>query len=464
MKKLNFLYLFLFLLIIASDIQAQSEWFQQYSGTDGYLKSVYFVNQNTGWAVGSDTVDNWRGIVLKTTNGGINWFIQLGLHWQYFNSVRFLDENTGCVAGRTDYNMGQSGIIFRTTNGGINWSNQFFQGWRSLYSIFFIDQNTGWAVGDYTAQYRSLVSKTTNGGIYWFFQISGEYDNMSLYSVYFVDQNTGWSVGCFLNDGSALMLHTTNGGNNWVRQNDTAYSGLHSAYFIDQYTGWAVGYRSWLGSAVILKTTDGGANWNNMDIIYHNFGLSSVFFMDHNTGFAAGGGTSGGIYKTTNGGIYWSSQYVNSGTNLNSIYFADQNSGWAVGDNGIILKTTNAGGPIGIKPISNKIPDEFQLYQNYPNPFNPVTKIKFEIPTPLSPPFNQMSHPARGRGDGAAGGFVQLIIYDILGREVSTLVNEQLKPGSYEVEFDGSNFASGIYFYRLIAGDFIQTKKMVLIK
>jgi hypothetical protein len=114
--------------------------------------------------------------------------------------------------------------------------------------------------------------------------------------------------------------------------------------------------------------------------------------------------------------------------------------------------------PIGIKPISNKIPSLFNLSQNYPNPFNPKTKIKFEIPTPLRPPFNQ-------RGDGVAGGFLVLLkIYDLLGREISTLVNQGLKPGTYEVEFDGSNFASGIYFYRLITSNFTETKKMVLLK
>ena len=98
-----------------------------------------------------------------------------------------------------------------------------------------------------------------------------------------------------------------------------------------------------------------------------------------------------------------------------------------------------------------EIPSSYSLCQNYPNPFNPVTKIKFDLaprtPYPLS------------RGE-----MVTLKVYDILGKEIQTLVNEQLQPGSYEVTFDGSNLPSGIYFYQLKTGDFTATKKLVLLK
>jgi hypothetical protein len=93
--------------------------------------------------------------------------------------------------------------------------------------------------------------------------------------------------------------------------------------------------------------------------------------------------------------------------------------------------------------VSFGIPDVFYLNQNYPNPFNPLTVIKYQIP--------EVS-------------FVTLNVYDVLGREVSTLVNEEKPVGSYEVEFDGSELTSGIYFYRLMTGDFIMTKSMMLMK
>ncbi|MFA5405299.1 MAG: T9SS type A sorting domain-containing protein [Ignavibacteria bacterium] len=107
--------------------------------------------------------------------------------------------------------------------------------------------------------------------------------------------------------------------------------------------------------------------------------------------------------------------------------------------------------PVGIQNISNKIPDRYSLSQNYPNPFNPNTIIRFQI--------KGMSSPHVLGGD-----LITLKIYDILGKEVATPVNEKLQPGEYEVTFDGSGLTSGIYFYRLTCGDFTQTKRMLLIK
>ena len=102
------------------------------------------------------------------------------------------------------------------------------------------------------------------------------------------------------------------------------------------------------------------------------------------------------------------------------------------------------------------LPVMFELFQNYPNPFNPTTKIKYSIPSPHS-----SSPLAKGRNEV---GFVTLKVYDILGREIITLVNEFKEPGNYEVEFNDGSLASGIYFYKLQAGSFAETKKMILLK
>jgi len=123
------------------------------------------------------------------------------------------------------------------------------------------------------------------------------------------------------------------------------------------------------------------------------------------------------------------------------------------GNTEIYYRQNPTGNSIGIKNISTEIPNEYMLYQNYPNPFNPNTKFRFSLP-----------NPSKG---GAQD--VKIIVYDVLGREVQTLVNEQLQPGTYEVEFpassgDESNFASGIYYYSLETGYFKDSKKMVLIK
>ncbi|MCB9243568.1 MAG: T9SS type A sorting domain-containing protein, partial [Ignavibacteriales bacterium] len=98
-------------------------------------------------------------------------------------------------------------------------------------------------------------------------------------------------------------------------------------------------------------------------------------------------------------------------------------------------------GVTNIEPTS--LPTVFELYQNYPNPFNPTTKIKFDIPK---------------------SSFVSLKVYDITGREVATLVNSDLEPQRYEVEWNGAQFASGVYFFRITAGDFVKVQKMILTK
>ena len=109
----------------------------------------------------------------------------------------------------------------------------------------------------------------------------------------------------------------------------------------------------------------------------------------------------------------------------------------------IICFSGGPNGTVSVKPINNIIPDKFKLSQNYPNPFNPNTKIKFELPNIAN---------------------VKLTVYDILGREVMSLIDSELKPGTYEVTFDGSKLSSGIYFYSLTTKDFSQTKKMLLLK
>ncbi|MCX6164406.1 MAG: T9SS type A sorting domain-containing protein [Ignavibacteriae bacterium] len=98
---------------------------------------------------------------------------------------------------------------------------------------------------------------------------------------------------------------------------------------------------------------------------------------------------------------------------------------------------------VGIKNISTAVPDNYALYQNYPNPFNPNTIIRFKIKDSR---------------------LVTLKVFDALGREVATLVNEKLNAGTYDATFDGRGLTSGIYFYKLTAGDFVQVKKMILVK
>jgi hypothetical protein len=112
------------------------------------------------------------------------------------------------------------------------------------------------------------------------------------------------------------------------------------------------------------------------------------------------------------------------------------------------IKTIKYSQPDAIKQIYTEVPNKFNLFQNYPNPFNPSTKIMFSLP----------SVGQRHVFD------LQLVIYDILGREITTLINRQLQPGTYEVNWIATNYPNGVYFYRIQAADYTSVKKMVLVK
>ncbi|MCX6165356.1 MAG: T9SS type A sorting domain-containing protein [Ignavibacteriae bacterium] len=192
----------------------------------------------------------------------------------------------------------------------------------------------------------------------------------------------------------------------------------------------------------ISKTTNYGLNW--IKKAFPNISeIRSIYFINKNTGFLGSDYSpySSSIKRTTNGGDNWVDlNEVAHG--INSFHFLDSNVGYAAGDLGVILKTTN-GGAVWVSNNTQEIPKSFELFQNYPNPFNPTTNIKYQITNSK---------------------LVTLRVYDILGKEIATLVNEKKTAGIYEVTFNGSNFASGVYFYRIQAGDFVQVKKMVLIK
>ena len=180
--------------------------------------------------------------------------------------------------------------------------------------------------------------------------------------------------------------------------------------------------------------------------------MQAVAFSSISTGWA--GGSYGYLYKTTNGGLNFYRQ--NTGTNLafwGSIYCFNDSVVWGVGGAGKIMHTTNGGEwLVGICNNDNEVPKELALYQNYPNPFNPITVIKFQVVN---------GFPIKTLGNDKK---VVLKVFDGMGREIQTLVNESLKPGTYEVTFDGSDLNTGVYFYKLITGDYTNTKRMILIK
>jgi hypothetical protein len=189
-----------------------------------------------------------------------------------------------------------------------------------------------------------------------------------------------------------------------------------------------------------LNTTNAGKNWE-LQLSGTSDDLFSINFSSSISGWISG--ENGILLKTTDGGTSWVEQARLTRMPLYSIFFTDVNTGWAVGSFGTIIKTTNGGVTFVEEEEILEVPTEFVLYQNYPNPFNPTTKISWQSST---------------------GSWQTLKVFNVLGNEIATLIDEYKPAGKYDVQFIASDLPSGIYFYKLQAGNFVETKKMVLIK
>jgi hypothetical protein len=235
-----------------------------------------------------------------------------------------------------------------------------------------------------------------------------------------------------IGDNQKILMASTNSGNTWNYRDTIDISSLtvdpnNSNILYAYSTVWNI------------KSTDGGFTWNGFFSLYSesyfiNPGNSSVMYIT-TFGF--------GIERSTDAGLNWGwynngLPYFNAFTICSSELHPNK-----------LFVTTYGGGIYTcnqtISDVSDQKPgiNSFSLAQNYPNPFNPTTKIEYSIPKT---------------------GMVSIKIYNILGREVITLVNEEKPSGHYTINFNAGNFPSGIYFYTLKVGSFTETKKLVLLK
>lgn len=420
MTKIKISFITWLLISFASVSYSQSGWVDctPISST-GNFASISFLNDNTGFLL------DWVCGVYRTTNGGLNWVRTTEPLYYDVWDIEFVNEQTGFICG--DYYCS----ILKTTNGGYNWEikkliHQY------LYDIKFVNQNTGYAVGN-----PELILKTTNAGENW--ESLSPPGNTDFHSISIVDTSNIYVAGGY-------TVYSSNGGYNWsVITSGQAYGNF--VFFTSASSGILADMRYTNSPGRIFKTTDLGNSWTL--IKQDTISYYDVYFTDYNKGYVCG--TNSVILKTTDAGSNWHNQYSIGDHWLIRVKFTSQNTGYCVGED-IVLKTTTGGEPIGIHPISNETPNTFSLSQNYPNPFNPVTKIKFQAP--LSPPEGGMQE-------------VTLTIYDVLGKEVAIVFTSpwgRIGGATYEAEWDASNYPSGVYFYRLTASDYSDTKKMVLIK
>jgi photosystem II stability/assembly factor-like uncharacterized protein len=489
----------------------------------GYWYSLSFINQDTGFIVGNNNLlmktssagSSWieTNIPVQTTLLGIScvdtvaficgtngwiyetsysgYFKNLGGTRNNFTSLGFISENTGCMIGGY--------LNLRTTNSGSGWDIKTFgysmwgdlpgqDNYISYLSVLPPDKmyrivhsyDGGWvweSVNESSDGGQTWYTKFSPGGgppvyisIHGFDDVDGvAYVSMqNMGSTYikknsgsgWIDVYTGGSMNpgklAFANPNTGLVLggsavpgytRTTDGGTTWSFTPTGYTKNLSCLKFLADGTGFIAG-----DSAFLMRTYDYGANWT----LLSNGGvqqINDINFLTDNVGWYIGQTSSyppvKRLFFTRNGGTNFQQLQSLMNFNVNGFSFVDANTGYVCGDSGVVLKTTN-GGLTFVDPTVSNIPDKYLLHQNYPNPFNPSTTIKFEVPL--------------NKG-GDRGLSVKLIVYDVLGREVATLLNEQLQPGSYSVDWDASNYPSGVYFYKLSVGsEQLAARRMVLVK
>jgi len=405
-------------IVICSGI-AYSQWFELDAGTNEKLNSVFFIDENNGWIAGKD-------IILTTTDGGNNWLQSqlVGIN----NSIHFLNHNLGWVSS-------SEGKIFKTTDGGLNWTLIHTESGKEITSITFTDENLGIASG-----YNRTILVTSDGGENWQSVLTESYDHLLKTYIYSPDL-------MFVIGGNGLVYRSSDNGESWDSLNVGMPNALYGISFISSTTGFVFGC-----CGAYFKTTDGGDTWQNHNYITPGDIIYSSSFVNENTGWAVG--ELGWLLRTTDGGETWFENGPETSEELRSVFFVNDELGFVVGSDGTILKTVNGGGSsTSVSENGELNPVAFQLSQNYPNPFNPSTKISWQ---------------------SSVGSWQTLTIYDLIGNETATLVDEYKEAGIYEIEFsakggsasggDAYDLPSGIYFYQLKAGSFTETKKMVLLR
>lgn len=476
---LSTLLLFFLLSPYSSASEGPNSWTLNLSGA-GPIWSILVnpTNQLIMYA-GSNTMG-----MYKSTDGGDGWFpINTGLANQTIQAACICSILPNVIyCGTGPAGSGPAGV-YKTTNAGATWSFMPTTGISensisiqamavsplnpNIIYIAVWDANIGNAVNG--------LYKSTNGGTNWFSITSGigVIKNFLCLAINPLNPNivyAGTSTSSAYPTEQARIFRTNNGGTNWFNASNglppTQGQSTHdpirclSIQPVDTsrlIAGLLVSETTYGG---VYLTTNGGASWirtwSGLPIVAGYYMRSILIRPGSTSEFYVGFGNSSnsgiGVYRTVNSGLSWVN--FNGGALSGSITIRALNFK-ATGDS-----TLFAGGAhptmgsgqgvfaysflaVGIKNVSNIVPDKNTLEQNYPNPFNPGTKFKIQI--------SKLSK-------------VKIIIYDVLGREVATLVNEELKPGMYEYEWDGTTYPGGVYFYKLIANDFTETRKMVLLK
>ena len=441
--KITFTLIFTTILLLgfAVPLNPNGNWYQQFLPNLGnrQISDITFLDSLTGYSVTNNLSPGDTGYILKTTNGGDIWNYYFTVN-RGFTALDFININTGYACGGSG---GGTTYLSKTTNAGLNWFLVNSPSAEKWDDMSVLNNDTIWLVE--SENLTGGVFTTMNGGLNWTVNNSIKPDKIYMYNS---------RIGFCSRSGTSLYK-TTNGGVSW--STIIGENGFRDIHFIDSLNGWKA-------NGTMKKTTDGGLNWSAQVMpsggIFTFTGALKIAVLNRDTIWAVGGAVQypnlqsrGVIYRTTNGGDTWKFQIpdtsLQTGTYFSHIQFVNYRAGWAytllTG-----IHTTNGGDTNWLLPltqISTEVPKEFRLFQNFPNPFNPVTNIGFRI---------------------SGFGFVTLKIFDITGREISELINKELKPGEYNIDWNASGYSSGVYFYKLTVNSgkevFTETRKMIMIK
>jgi photosystem II stability/assembly factor-like uncharacterized protein len=414
------------------------------------LNKICFTTSKKGWVVGEN------GSIFHTDDGGLTWDIQNSSTDTELRGIHFITSERGWV-------VGDKGTILHTINGGLTWTKQKSGTNISLNDVQFINAQEGWIVGGQTTPAvlgGGIILHTKDGGRKWKTDRNLP-DNISwLHDIHFVNERTGWATGL------GVIIHTQDGGKSWRRQRCANLDSRHFAvHFLDTLTGWMI------TNEEIAHTVDGGRTW---EAKYHRDpeeSLRTIYFANRHEGWAFGR-RGDGILHTTNGGQTWETQQAPPGYAymwLRSACYGGRNTLWAVGENGSLLKYSDPNLRL-IQPsywaveASDRQPTSWgavkeylipvkPLLPNYPNPFNAETWIPYHLSKDVP---------------------VTIQIYDASGKLVRQLELGRKPAGKYLTKenaayWDGRNefgaaVASGLYFYRLKAGKFTATRRMLVVK
>ena len=407
------------------------QWMEQPFSASESLFKVRFADSTNGWILGENHI-------FKTTDAGNSWFPQDSSVGDFGTALTVLNTETAfysCYTNSAPY----FGLIRKTTDSGLTWQTVDSLSF-ACFDIQFLNDQVGYAGGGTLPDYNPMLRKTTDGGSTWSTVWSGT-GNYEIEGLHFLDSDNAWAVLY-----NAVIMKTTDGGVSWAVSDSIHPPNLSlplkDITFTTPDSGWAVGGIA--GNSIVVRTTDAGSQWSYQ--VFTGSSLREVKFFNSNVGWICGANDfEPFIAKTTDGGENWTTQHEipYAAAGAESFSMINTSLGWAVNYDGEVYKTTNGGvtfiegGSLPSQPVS------MHLFQNYPNPFNPVTSIQYAINSKQ---------------------YVTLKVYDLLGNEIASLVNEEKPAGTYEVTWDGANMPSGVYFYKIKTGEFIQTKTMILLK